>query len=314
MAEANYTANENQKSYQEPFCSAELTGAMYNQLIGLSVVNIILSITAFLGNTLILVALYKETSLHPPSKLLLRSLAATDLCVGIISQPLEVIYFMSVVNEQWNICRYMFAAASMSFQMLCLVSLLTITAISVDRLLALLSGLRYRQVVTAKRTYTGVIAFWVVSIVGCIMFLGNEVTSSWYHYIILTLCIVTLIYSYTRIFRRLRNHQTQLRDNVTAQSNQTIPMNIARYRKTVSGTLWLLLTFVFCYLPFTIVAPLAVRQIHSRLFSGFYLAMEFTVTLVYLNSSLNPLLYCWKIREVRQAVKDTIRQLFGSSS
>ena len=315
MAEVNYTASENhEKSYQELFCSAELTGAMHNQLICLSVLNIILSITAFLGNTLILVALYKETSLHPPSKLLFRSLAATDLCVGIISQPLEVIYFMSVVNEQWNICRYAFAAASVTTQMLCLVSLLTMTAMSVDRLLALLLGLRYRQVVTTKRTYTSVISFWVLSIVGCIMFLRNIDVSSWYNYIILTLCIVTLIYSYTRISRRLRHHRTQVHCNVTAQWNQTIPMNIARYRKTVSSSLWLLFTLVVCYLPFTVVAPVAVRQIHSRLFSGFYLAMEFTVTLVFLNSSLNPILYCWKIRGVRGAVKDTIRQLFCSSN
>ena len=315
MAEANYTASVNhEKSYQELYCSAELTGAMHNQLICLSVLNVILSITAFLGNTLILVALYKETSLHPPSKLLFRSLAATDFCVGIISQPLEVIYFMSMVNEQWNICRYTFAAASVTTQMLCLVSLLTMTAISVDRLLALLLGLRYRQVVTTKRTYTSVISFWVLSIFGCIMFLWNIDASSWYNYIILILCLVTVMYSYTRIFCRLRHHQTQVHCNVTAQSNRTIPINIARYRKTVFSSLWLLFALVVCYLPFTVVAPLAVRQIHSRLSSGFFLALEFTVTLGLLNSSLNPILYCWKIREVRQAVKDIIRQLFCSSN
>ena len=311
MTEANYTGNEKQKSFQEPFCTAEVIGTVHNQLIFLSVLNIILTITAFLGNTLILVALHKESSLHPPSKVLFRSLAASDLCISIIAQPLEVIYLMSVVNEQWNICRYTFAAASLTFQMLCLVSLLTITAISVDRLLALLLGLRYRQIVTLKRTYASVIAFWVVSFVGCIMaLLWSEVPSSWYNYIILTLCLVTIIYSYTRIFGRLRHHQTQVQDNVTGHFNRKIPINIARYRKTVSSALWLLLTLVFCYLPFTVVAPLAVREIHNRLSSRFFLATQFTVTLLYLNSSLNPVLYCWKIREVRRAVKDTIRQIF----
>ena len=314
MTKANYTGNEKQKSFQDPFCTAEVIGAMHNQLIFLSVLNIILAITTFLGNTLILVALHKESSLHPPSKLLFRSLAASDLCIAIIAQPLQVIYLMTVVKEQWNICRYTFAAASLTFQMLCLVSLLTMTAISVDRLLALLLGLRYRQIVTVKRTQTTVIAFWVVSVVGCLMsLLSNEETSSWYNYIILTLCLVTSIYSYTRIFRGLRHHQTQVQDNVTAQRNRTIPMNISRYRKTVSSALWLLLTLVVCYLPFTVVAPLAVRQIHNSLSSRFFLATQFTATLLYLNSSLNPLLYCWKIREVRRAVKDTIRQLFCSS-
>ena len=40
---------------------------------------------------------------------------------------------------------------------------MTITAVSVDRLLALLLGLRYRQIVTLKRTDIIVAFFWIVS-------------------------------------------------------------------------------------------------------------------------------------------------------
>ena len=48
--------------------------------------------------------------------------------------------------------------------------------------------------------------------------------------------------------------------------------------------------------------------------SSVWLASQFAATLVYLNSSFNPLLYGWKIRELRQAVKETLRQLFRLSS
>ena len=71
----NYTGDGKQKSFEELFCLAELTEGLHRQLILFSMLNIFLSITAFLANTLILVALSKEASLHPPSKLLLRSLA-----------------------------------------------------------------------------------------------------------------------------------------------------------------------------------------------------------------------------------------------
>ena len=97
MARKNFSGDENHKSYQELFCSAELVGGVYNQLIILSVLNIFLSITAFLENTLILVALHKERSLHPPSKLLSRSLAITDLCVGITVEPFQVSLLLSIV-------------------------------------------------------------------------------------------------------------------------------------------------------------------------------------------------------------------------
>ena len=310
----NYTGDGKQKSLSHLFCSAELTGGIHSQLIFLSVLNIFLPIASCLGNTLILVALSKETSLHPPSKLLLRSLAATHLCVGIISQPLHVTQWFSVVYERWDICRSTFATFVITGRTLCLVSLLTMTAISVDRLLALLLGLRYRQVVTLKRTYVIIFTFWVSSFVGSTIFVWNDSLSTWYFHIVIMLCLVTSMYFYTRIFLRLRHHQTQVQDNVTGQPNQTTPLNMARYRKTASSALWLQLTLVVCYLPFIVAAPLAVREILRYPSSTFYLPQQFTVTLVYFNSSLNPILYCWKIREVRQAVKEIVRHPFCSSS
>ena len=313
----NYTGDGKwQTSLAELFCSAELTGAIHSQMICLSVLNILLSITAFLGNTLILVALSKETSLHPPSKLLLRNLATTDLFVGIIVEPVHVAYWISAVKEQWNICRFSVTAIIITAQLLCSVSQLTLAAISVDRLLALLLGLRYRQVVTLKRTYVTVIFLWIFSVVGCILYgLWNELVSLLYSYVILALSLVISIYSYTRIFLRLRHHQTQVQDNVTGQPNQTTSLNIARYRKTVSSALWLQLTLVVCYLPYVVLAPLLIRKIRSEsLPSTIYLTNQSTVTLLYLNSSLNLLLYYWKISEVRQAVKDTVRHLFCSPS
>ena len=104
MGQENFTEDENHKTVQELFCSAEFVKGVKSELIFLSALNVFLSVTAFLGNTLILVALHKETSLHPPSKLLYRNLAITDLCVGIITEPLSVTYWTSVVNERWDIC------------------------------------------------------------------------------------------------------------------------------------------------------------------------------------------------------------------
>ena len=167
MALKNFTEHEKyQKTIVELFCSPELISGVDGELIFLSALNIFLSIAAFLGNTLILFALHKETSLHPPSKLLYRNLAITDLCVGIITQPLVVTYLTSVVNRRWDSCCYTVLAIFFSGYTLCDVSLLTLAAISVDRLLALLLGLRYRQVVTLKRTHIAVIGLWIMCIVG----------------------------------------------------------------------------------------------------------------------------------------------------
>ena len=143
MALTNCTENENRlETFRKLFCSAEYIRDVDGEFIFLSTLSIFLSITAFLGNTLILVALHKETSLHPPSKLLYRNLPITDLCVVMIVDHLAVTYLTSVVKERWDICYHANWAASFSSYTLCAVSLLTLTTISVDRLHALLLGLR----------------------------------------------------------------------------------------------------------------------------------------------------------------------------
>ena len=166
-----------EKFNRESRCTAELTGEVKHQLIFLLVVNISVSITAFLGNTLILVALKNESSLHPPSKLLYRNLAITDLCVGLIAEPVYVAYFMSVLRDKWDICFYAHVLSFFTCYVFSAVSLFTLAVISVDRLLALLLGLRYRQVVTLKRTLVTLIVGWILSIVGILSwrFHGPEI-------------------------------------------------------------------------------------------------------------------------------------------
>jgi len=269
------------------------------------VLNIFFSITASVGNSLILVALHKETTLHPPTKLLFRCLAVTDLCVGLITQPLYAMAFMpheTKINRV--VLKYFLTGNYVSSYMLCGVSSLTSTAISVDRLLALLLGLRYKQVVTLWRVRAVLISFWLVGVAGGLMYLWSESTTWIVVFVFVVLCLVTSIFSYTKIYLKLREHQTQVQDRVhQGQTSGTgITLNIERYKKTVSSISWVQLTLIICYVPYGIESILWMNGI------GTDYSWLSTATLVYLNSSLNPILYCWKMREVRQAVKDTIRR------
>ena len=101
MAETNLTKDGAQtNAFEDLRCFPFLAGGLQPQsLYSSAAVYIIFSITTILGNSLILVALHKESSLHPPSKLLYRCLATTDLLVGIFSQPMMATYFMSLAND-----------------------------------------------------------------------------------------------------------------------------------------------------------------------------------------------------------------------
>ena len=308
MALTNLTGDPKQTSTEDLACLPEFTGEVPDHLIVLLALNGFVSITAFLGNTLILVALYKETSLHPPSKLLFRNLATTDLCVGLIAEPSFVTYLISTQKERWNFCPYIFAVFNITGHILGGVSLFTLTAISMDRLLAQLLGLRYRQVVTLKRIYCIVVVFWVLSTAAATMFLWNKRITLWYDCVVVALCVVTSTFSYTKIFLTLRHNQIRAQGNVNqGQPSQTVQLNIARYKRTVSSALWVQVALVVCYLPVAILEGLRLQR---GLTSDIFVASLYSAILAGLNSSLNPILYCWKIREVRQAVKDTIRVFF----
>ena len=288
MAITNFTAEGKQtETFQQLRYSASWASGIHEKLIYLSAFNIFLSITAVLGNTLILVALRKVSSLHPPSKVLFTCLATTDLSVDLITEPLSVVYWIFLTHEEWNLCRYTLASLVIAGYTLCSVSLLTATAISVDRFLALLLGLRYRQVVTLKRTYVIVVIVWVMCAV--------SFKSPYKHLLrpdTIPLCLVTSIASYTKIFVKLRHHQTQVQGHEQEQPNQINPLNIARYRKAVSSALWVQCTLVACYLPFGIVRACFE---YSKTASSSALIFERAATLIFVNSSLNPILYCWKI-------------------
>ena len=305
MAARNFTGDGQQKTFNELLCSPDLTIALHGQLTVLSIFNSFLSVTAFLGNALILIALHKESSLHPPSKLLLRCLATTDLCVGLISEPLTVTFWMSVVNKNWTICRYSFVTGFITGCILCGVSFGTMTAISVDRLLALLLGLRYRQVVTLKRTYMIAIILWFWPAAFSAIHFWIPLVTFLHGIIFISLCFTISIFSYTKIFLTLRHHQNQVQGHFQ-KPNQTNQLHMGRYKKAVSSAIWLQLTLVACYLPIGVVEAFRFKSGKS---SSLYHAWSCAATLVYLNSSLNPILYCWKLDEVRQAVKDTIKQV-----
>ena len=172
--------------------------------------------------------------------------------------------------------------------------LLTITATSIDRLLAFLLGLRYRQVVTLKGTYQAVspiTILWVFSIVlGIMAYHVNLLVNSWWGNMGTLLCLVTSTFSYTKNFFLLCVTTKFSQRNTFHKHSQ--PKRL--HWKTVTSTLWTQVTLAVCYLPYFVAVALIPRE---ELPLPNFLARQFGVSILFLNSSLNPLLYCWKISD-----------------
>ena len=262
--------------------------------------NIFLAFTATLGNTLILIALHRVSSIHPPTKYLLRCLALTDFCVGVIVQPLFAAFLTGIASGNWRIIYLTWSIFDFTF---CGLSLTTASAISVDRLLALLLGLRYRHTVTLRRVRCFVVCFLLINIVnGFIYSLYSQDFANSVGFVVIILSLFLSVFSHAKIYLKLRQHQAQVRQHVGHEqaNGGGIPMNIERYKKTVSTIAWMQLALVFCYFPLFIYLILEIATNWYRTRSIFHV---FAATVVYFNSTLNPILFCWKIREVRQEVR-----------
>ncbi|XP_044169359.1 olfactory receptor 4D1-like [Acropora millepora] len=252
--------------------------------------NIFLAITATLGNTLILIALYKVSSIRPPTKFLLRCLAMSDFCVGVIAQPLFATFLMEIGRGRWHI---LFLTNTTLTYTLCGFSLTTATAISVDRLLALSLGLRYRHTVTLRRVRCLVVCLLLAAmVIGFIYSLYSKDFANSAGFVVIVTSLFLSVLSHVKIFLKLRQHQagvrqTSIQKDCLDHSLGTISIGVLlfptiHFFDTGNGNL-----------------------LHNR--------FNFS-TVVYLNSTLNPILFCWKIREVRQAVKTTVKEIRCFSS
>ena len=273
--------------------------------------NIFFAITSTLGNTLILIALHKVSSIHPSTKVLLRCLAMTDFCVGVIVQPLFAAFLMQIASGKWLILYLTLSTLNFTF---CGLSFATATAISVDRFLALLLGLRYRHTVTLRRVRCFVVCFLLATIVnGFIYSLSSRKFANSAGFVLIITSLFISVLSHTKIFLKLRQHQAQVRQHVGHEQaiDGRIPLNIERYKKIVCTIAWVQLALVFCYFPLFIFLILATTTDWYKTGSIFHVS---ALTVIYFNSTLNPILFCWKIREIREAVKTTVKQIRCFSS
>ena len=231
-----------------------------------------------------------------------------------------MLLLFSFPSLQLGMWMWITRAAHFFFSLLLAVSLLISAAISVDRLLALLLGLRYRHTVTLRRVWVVLVCFWLISALQAtgsvcsdecpkLDTIADTLCSP-----LLMLSLLVSVFSYVKIFKTLRHRQVQVHGN--SQQGQRPngggnQLNIARYKKTVYSIAWVQLALLICYIPYIVLRFLSLLgMLDKQLSTEISILLELFRTLLFLNSSLNPVLYCWRIRDVRQEVKNIIRKIF----
>jgi len=268
-------------------------------------------------------------------KTLLLSLAVSDVGIGLLVIPFYISLLVGWLqhdsscsnNEAFHIILYLFSVASFS----------GVVAVSVDRFLAIHLHLRYQEVVTRKRVVTVVISIWLLSMFLSLPMLFFSPDIVYVTTIIsgfVGLIVITMVY--VRIFLAVRRHKDQMlaltlqlqystqtvcsiasrcsgeetgleiKTEIEHTQTREMAANFTTLVRSAFGTFYVYLLFLVCYLPHII--SMAAIKIHGPNISlkRFFL---YSMTIVFLNSVLNPIIYCWKMRHLRRAFLNILRNI-----
>ena len=262
------------------------------------ILNAPLMLLSIIGNALLLVAIIRTPSIRSPSVIFLCSLAVSDLLVGLVVQPAyiaeQIVRTVSALQE---------AVTAMGFAG-CGVSLWTMTAITVDRFLALHYHLQYPNLMTTSRAIYTIITIWCIITLFSFSILWSLSVYYFFATFCITICLLVCLVCFIKIYRIARRHQLQIhvQQQVVENSTDTHKQQIRQSTKSAKNIFIYFLTMILCYSPFSIVV----------IISGFtsldlQVIRTFPVTVAFMNSSINPFLYCWRMTELRTAVFKTAK-------
>ena len=262
------------------------------------ILNAPLMLLSIVGNALVLVAILRTPSVRSPSVIFLCNLAVTDLLVGLVVQPTyiaeQLVRTVPALEEP---------VRAMGFAM-CGVSLSTMTAITVDRFLALHYHMQYPNLMTKSRAIYTIITIWCI----ITLFSFSILWSLRIYYVLaafcITICLLVCLVCFIKIYRIVRRHQLQIHVQQQAVENSTDAKNhhIRQSTRSAKNIFIYFLAMILCYSPFSIVVIISG-------FTGvdFKVIQTFPFTVVLMNSSINPFLYCWRMTELRMAVFKTVK-------
>lgn len=295
------------------FCAKELeeftTVLLHRGSLMLTVCVLILafSIVAIVGNLLVIRALWKTSSIPVSLKKMFLSLAVSDLAMGLFGQPLFGITFAKMLRTKASgyhnfdkFCPLVFTLCHFLLFLLACASLLNVTIVAFDRLLAISLPLRYQEIVTPNRVNIALGILWLTSGIAASIYILLPSNNDRVSEVLELVGLLVTTVAYFRIYKTVRHHQNQIQMlNVQA-------MEALRERKSAINALIVYIVFLACYVPYLFCTILLMVD---KLRVSFLAGYQVSLFLLLLNSSINPLIYCWRYREIRHISKTIVKDV-----
>lgn len=265
------------------------------------ILNAPLMLVSIIGNVLVLATILRTPSFRSPSMIFLGNLAVSDLFVALFAQPIYILAYMYTTGNN-HLGR---ATHVMGFSV-CGTSLSTITALAVDRVLSLHYHMRYPDFVTTRRALCASATLWSIHVLISLLSTRSKKMYYFAATVSISICLSVCSVCFIKIYRIVHKHQLQI--NIQQQAverlNEALENNqrVTRSAKGAKNIFIYYIVMITCYTPlFSAYLTSGIPQIKYRF------RWTFPVTVAFFNSSINPVLYCWRHRELRKAVLKTAR-------
>ncbi|EDO36322.1 predicted protein [Nematostella vectensis] len=264
-----------------------------------SILNGVLALPAVLLNSIVIAAILKTRHLRTPSNFLLFNMAITDCVIGLLLQPLYIVARVLEQKDLKNVYCHIGILANYLTNTLPLALMLTLTAMSIDRFLAIKLMLRYRSSVTSSRVLSLLIALWSVVLLWGLSPIGvYRETFIAFLAVVFSLCLFVTFTAYWRAFRGLRVHQARVTPINPDTNEAAVCINVRKYHRSFTTMFCVFLLQLIFYIPDICCKILQLTYGASAALS---VAIVVADTFVFLNATANPLFYFWRLRDVRRA-------------
>ena len=277
-------------------------------LVASHVIIVVLAPVAVAGNVVVLTAIWKRSFQRTTFHILLSVLAFTDLLTGVVSPLMSIPYLL---NHEFGVVSI--SGILIGAYLVCL-TILVITLMSVERWLhmthrSLLTSHRgrYRFVVLSLLAPVPLVTLQALNLITKKMKLETNAVMGAYG----LSCYLATSVAYFKVFRIIRQHQQQIHENQSRQNCGQPAIDLAKYKKSIFSVLYILALFSLCILPFIVSLFLLVLLGEDEESWGPY---HVSLVILLSASCLNPGLYIWRMKDVRDGVKKLCCCTNGSHS
>eukprot|EP00794_Sanderia_malayensis_P009326 gene9326-10310_t len=284
--------------------------------LGVSLFDFILAPLTMFMNVVVLFTIYKHKSLHnKPANCIIFSLALSDMLTGLFTQPIKGIVMLNIFKCEPN-CAFNIAALQLSYS-LGIVSYLTLSLITLERYIAIIHPYKYQQLTTSNKLVIRlIIGIWLLAtlttglsfltpqmLLQRLFAIGISVVS-------FALCVtahVKIVRTVNGIQRNIRRQQTTARGTSLSAidggtrfvANRTNVMS-----KATAVALSVLIVMSLCYLPSAVFTALRFFGMDNDFVRVF---QDWTNSFVLMNSTINPLIYCFQMKDMRRKAYEIIK-------